>query len=188
MKGILRDARSIQERDPAMPSIAEVILLYPGFTAVLAHRLANAAWKKGHRFVGLLVARIARDLTGIDIHPGAIIGCRVFIDHGMGTVIGETAVVEDDVVIMHGVTLGNRRPASGKRHPTIRRGAFIGAGALVLGDVEIGEEAMVGAGAVVLSDVPPGATATGNPARITKRRARDEGHHRRDREHAPSAD
>jgi len=170
MKGFLEDAKNIQARDPARPGLLSVFVLYPGFQALVFHRIAGWLWARGLRFPALVVSRVARDRTGVEIHPGAIIGRRVFIDHGMGTVIGETAVVEDDVVMMHGVTMGNRRAIPGKRHPTVRAGAFSGAGAVVLGGIEIGQGARVGAGAVVLEDVPAGETVAGNPGRLVKRK------------------
>ncbi len=172
---------TFKEKDPARPSTAEVLLFYPGFHAWVLHQVAHRLWLRGHRLLARAVSWLSARLTGADIHPGARIGRRVLIDHAVGVVIGETAVVEDDVVIMHGVTLGNRRSRPGKRHPTVRRGAFLGAGAKVLGPVEIGEGAKVGAGAVVLGDVPPGATAVGVPAVIIEKNGHLKGH----RQHAP---
>ena len=171
MKGILEDALNITRTDPARPTLLQVILTYPGWQALAFQRLAHWLWSRNRRLSALLLTRLARQLTGVEIHPGATVGNRVFIDHGFGVVIGETAVIEDDVVIMHGVTLGNRRNSPGKRHPTIRKGSFIGAGAVVLGDITVGPGARVGAGAVVLEDVPDGATALGNPARVLRKRS-----------------
>ncbi len=172
---------AFKEKDPARPTTAEVVLFYPGFHAWVLHQIAHRLWRRGHRLLARAVSWFSARLTGADIHPGAQLG-RVLIDHAVGVVIGETAVVEDDVVIMHGVTLGNRRAEPGKRHPTVRRGAFLGAGAKILGPIEIGEGARVGAGAVVLRDVPPGATAVGVPAVIIEKDERSKG----DRQHALS--
>jgi serine O-acetyltransferase len=173
-KSLRDDIDSIIARDPAARSAIEVALLYPGFHAVAAHRLASWLWRRGLRLAGRWVSQLARTLTGIEIHPGATVGRRLFIDHGMGVVIGETAVVGDDVTLYHGVTLGGTSLARGtKRHPTLGDGVIVGAGAQVLGDITVGAGARVGANAVVVQDVPPGATVVGIPARPvqTQRRA-----------------
>jgi serine O-acetyltransferase len=138
--------------------------MYPGFRAIMLHRLAHRLWRAEASFLARAVSEFGRALTGIEIHPGARIGRRVVIDHGAGIVIGETAVVEDDVTIYQGVTLGGTRNVRRKRHPTVRKGATIGVGASVLGDITVGEGAKVGAGAVVLVDVDPGASVGGIPA------------------------
>jgi serine O-acetyltransferase len=160
------------ERDPAVRSRAEVVLCYPGFHALQIYRLAHAVWKRGWRLTGRMISHIGRVATGIEIHPGAIIGERFFIDHGMGVVIGETAKIGDDVTLYHGVTLGGIAPAvdSGsqvnqKRHPTLEDGVIVGSGAQILGPITVGAEARVGANAVVVKDVQPGATMVGIPAR-----------------------
>jgi serine O-acetyltransferase len=161
------DLVSVLERDPAARSVWEVLICYPGIHAILFHRLAHAVWQK--RFFGLarFISQIARFLTGIEIHPGAIIGRRVFIDHGMGVVIGETAEVGDDCTIYQGVTLGGTTLyRNTKRHPTLGRSVVVGAGAKVLGGFEIGDGARIGSNAVVIKPVPAGATAVGNPAHI----------------------
>lgn len=157
--------RSIRARDPARPSWLETIFCYAGLHAVLWHRLAHWLWLRGLRGAGRLVSHLSRFLTGIEIHPGAQIGRRLFIDHGMGVVIGETAEIADDVLIYHGVTLGGLSGSPGKRHPTIEKGVSIGAGAQVLGPITIGRGARIGANAVVTRDVPPECTVVGIPAR-----------------------
>jgi serine O-acetyltransferase len=160
-------------RDPAARSRFEVALTYPGFHALMAHRLANWLWRSGFKTLGRVVSQTARWLTGIEIHPGARIGQRLFIDHGMGTVIGEMAVVGDDVTLYQGVTLGGISPSVNsaaqvgvKRHPTLEDRTIVGAGAQVLGNIVVGAGARVGAASVVLKDVPPGAAVVGNPGRI----------------------
>lgn len=157
--------RAIRDRDPARPGWAEVLFSYPGLHAVLVHRLAHALWRRGWRGLGRFTSHVGRFLTGIEIHPGARIGRRLFIDHGMGLVIGETATIGDDVTIYHGVTLGGLSGRPGKRHPDIDDGATIGAGAQVLGPIRVGRGAKVGANAVVVADVPPETTVIGIPAR-----------------------
>jgi len=143
-----------------------VVTCYPGFHALLIHRLAHGLWRMRLRWLARLVSHASRFLTGIEIHPGAAIGRRVFIDHGMGVVIGETAEIGDDCTLYHGVTLGGTTWNKGKRHPTLQRGVVIGAGAKVLGPIVIGEGAKIGSNAVVVRSVPAGATALGIPARI----------------------
>lgn len=160
------DIRSVFDRDPAARSAWEVLTCYPGIHAAMAHRFANWLWRHGLRWLARFVSNVARTLTGIEIHPGATIGRRFFIDHGMGVVIGETAVIGDDVTLYHGVTLGGTSWNKGKRHPTLENGVVVGAGAKVLGPITIGAGAKVGSNAVVVKDVPAGATAVGNPARI----------------------
>lgn len=165
MLEILEIGRSIRARDPAQPSWLETIFCYAGLHAVLWHRLAHAFWRRGWRGAGRLVSHFSRFLTGIEIHPGANIGRRLFIDHGMGVVIGETAEIADDVLIYHGVTLGGLSGSPGKRHPTIESGVSIGAGAQVLGPIKVGQGARIGANAVVTRDVPAACTVVGIPAR-----------------------
>ncbi|MBY0265531.1 MAG: serine O-acetyltransferase [Burkholderiales bacterium] len=156
------------ERDPAARSRWEVVTCYPGFHALIAHRLSHGLWTAGLKWLARWVAHGARWLTGIEIHPGARIGRRFFIDHGMGVVIGETAEIGDDCTIYHGVTLGGTTWNKGKRHPTLKDGVVIGAGAKVLGPITIGEQAKIGSNAVVVKDVPPRATAIGIPARLVE--------------------
>ena len=161
---------SIRERDPAKPTLMEVILGYNGFHAVVLHRMNHAIWNMNLKAIARFLANLSRILTGVEIHPEAQIGKNLFIDHGTGVVIGQTAIIKDNVTIYHGVTLGGvqRRDANpgARRHPTIQNGAMIGAGAQVLGDITVGEGAKVGANSVVTFDVPAHKTALGIPARI----------------------
>jgi serine O-acetyltransferase len=164
---IREDIANIMARDPAARTQWEVLTCYPGLHAIILHRWAHHCWNNGFKWPGRFISQVARTFTGIEIHPGATIGRRVFIDHGFGVVIGETAEVGDDCTIYQGVTLGGTSLNKGaKRHPTLARGAIIGAGAKVLGGFTVGEGAKVGSNAVVVKEVPPGATAVGNPARI----------------------
>jgi serine O-acetyltransferase len=156
-------------RDPAARSRMEVLLCYPGVHAIMWHRLGSAFWRRRMFLVARLVSNIGRLLTGIEIHPAAQLGRRIVIDHGMGVVIGETAIVGDDVYMYHQVTLGGTSSAHGKRHPTIGRNVIIGAGAKILGDIVVGDDARVGANAVVVQDVQPGVTVVGIPARAVER-------------------
>jgi serine O-acetyltransferase len=161
------DIACIRERDPAARSSWEVLTCYPGLHALIWHRMAHAAWQRGFRWLGRFLSHLGRFLSGIEIHPGATIGRRVFIDHGMGVVVGETAEIGDDCTIYQGVTLGGTSLAKGaKRHPTLGRGVIVGANSQVLGGFTVGDGARVGSGAVVIKPVPAGATAVGNPARI----------------------
>ncbi len=166
------DIGVVFERDPAARSTWEVLSCYPGLHALVWHRaVSNRLWRHGFRWLARWLAHWGRFLTGIEIHPGATIGRRVFIDHGMGIVIGETAEIGDDCTLYHGVTLGGTSWNKGKRHPTLERGVVLGAGAKVLGPITLGERAKVGSNAVVVRDVPPGATAVGIPARIVEDRS-----------------
>jgi serine O-acetyltransferase len=171
------DIAVVFERDPAARTHWEVLTTYPGVHALILHRFSHWLWHCKLRWMARFSSHIGRWLTGIEIHPGATIGRRVFIDHGMGVVIGETAVIGDDCTLYHGVTLGGTSCKKGKRHPTLERGVVIGAGAKVLGPITVGEEAKIGSNAVVVKDVPAGATAVGIPARILdqeKARQRDD--------------
>ncbi len=156
------------ERDPAARNTWEVITCYPGFHAMMTHRLAHWLWAAGLNWLARFVSHLGRWLTGIEIHPGATIGRRFFIDHGMGVVIGETAEIGDDCTLYHGVTLGGTSWNKGKRHPTLGNGVVIGAGAKVLGPIVVGDHAKIGSNAVVVKAVPPGATAVGIPARVVE--------------------
>ncbi|MBL8374602.1 serine O-acetyltransferase [Accumulibacter sp.] len=160
------DIQSVFDRDPAARTFWEVLTCYPGVHAMVSHRLAHWLWRHRLRWLGRLVSHLGRFLTGIEIHPGATVGRRLFIDHGMGVVIGETAVIGNDVTLYHGVTLGGTSWSKGRRHPTLEDGVVIGAGAKVLGPITVGALAKVGSNAVVVKNVPARATAVGNPARI----------------------
>lgn len=168
-KALIKDFRIIFERDPAARNWLEVVFLYPGFQALVLHRLAHWLWNVGIPFVPRLISHVARGLTGIEIHPGATIGCGVFIDHGMGVVIGETAIIGDLALIYQGVTLGGTGKEMGKRHPTLGTGVIVGAGAKVLGNIQIGNNVRIGAGSVVLREVPSDCTVVGIPGRIVYR-------------------
>ncbi|HET6520971.1 MAG TPA: serine O-acetyltransferase [Geminicoccaceae bacterium] len=164
-KRVREDIEAVFERDPAARSRTEVLLCYPGLHARIVHRAAHRLWSRGWHVSARFLSQLGRFLTGIEIHPGAKIGRRLFIDHGMGVVIGETAVIGDDVTLYHQVTLGGVSTKPGKRHPTIEDDVVIGAGAAVLGPITVGRGARVGSNAVVLKDVPAGATMVGVPAR-----------------------
>ncbi len=165
---IREDIRCVFARDPAARSTWEVLTCYPGFHALTFHRLAHRLWLAGFKWLARVVSHGARFLTGIEIHPGATIGRRVFIDHGMGVVIGETAEIGDDCTLYHGVTLGGVSWNKGKRHPTLGKGVVVGAGAKILGPFTVGDGAKVGSNSVVVKAVPEGATVVGIPARIVE--------------------
>jgi len=165
-KKIREDIAIVFERDPAARSTLEVLTTYPGVHALLIHRLAHAFWRIKLYWLGRFISHIGRWFTGIEIHPGAKIGKGVFIDHGMGVVIGETAIVGDYTLIYQGVTLGGTGKESGKRHPTLGNNVIVGAGAKVLGNIQISDRVRIGAGSIVLGDVPPDATVVGIPGRI----------------------
>ena len=168
--GVLRsEVLSIKDRDPAARTTAEILLLYPGLHAVIAHRIAHHFYKKEMFFAARAISQAARNCTGIEIHPAAEIGKGLFIDHGSSVVIGETTVIGDNCTIYQGVTLGGTGKHEGKRHPTIGNNVMIGAGARVLGPVTVGDNAKIAAGAVVLKDIPENSTAVGIPARIVRR-------------------
>ena len=172
-----QDIAVVFERDPAARSTWEVLTTYPGVHALIIHRLSHRLWRFRLFWLARFISHVGRGLTGIEIHPGATMGRRVFIDHGMGVVIGETAVIGDECTLYHGVTLGGTSWNKGKRHPTLETGVVIGAGAKILGPIVIGAGAKIGSNAVVVKDVPAGATAVGVPARILdqeKARQRDE--------------
>ena len=165
---LLEDARNIQRKDPAARSVLEVILLYPGFHILVYHRIAHWLYEHGHFFLARWVSQHGRHKTGIEIHPGAKIGNRLFIDHGMGIVFGETTEIGDNCTIYHGVTLGGTGKDHGKRHPTIGNNVLISCGAKVLGPFKVGDNARIAANAVVLSEVPEQATAVGIPAQVVR--------------------
>jgi serine O-acetyltransferase len=166
---LLRLLKTYRKVDPAAKSLIEVFLLYPGVKATSLYRLANPLWRTGIPILPRLISEVARFLTGIEIHPGARIGARLVIDHGMGIVIGETAVLGDDVILYQGVTLGGVLLEPVKRHPTIGNRVVVGAGAKILGDIQIGDDCRIGSNSVVLEDVPAGSTAVGIPAKIISR-------------------
>ena len=165
MASLRAEIKHIQKEDPAAPSMLEVIFCYAGFHAIRLHRVANILWRNKLRFLGRFVAALNRFLTGIEIHPGATIGAQCFIDHGMGVVIGETAVIGNRVTLFHGTTLGGLGQRGVKRHATLEDDVLVGAGAKLLGDITIGQGARIGANAVVTKNVPAGASFVGIPAR-----------------------
>ncbi|MDR1394524.1 MAG: serine O-acetyltransferase [Bifidobacteriaceae bacterium] len=175
--GLLReDLATAQRLDPAARTKAEVALAYPGVHALWLHRLTHRMWREpGLRLAARLISQLARFLTGVEIHPGATLGRRLFIDHGMGVVIGETAEVGDDVLLFHGVTLGGRSMVKGKRHPTIGDGVTVGTGAKVLGPITVGAGARIGANSVVVHDVAPAGVVVGVPAKVRRVRPREQG-------------
>lgn len=169
MKFLIEDIRAVFDRDPAAKSIWEVLLCYPGLHAIMNHRFTHFLYKHKLFLLARIISQVSRFFTGIEIHPGAVIGKRFFIDHGMGVVIGETTEIGDDVTMYQGATLGGTGKDKGKRHPTIGNNVTIGAGAKVLGPITIGDNTKIGAGAVVLKSLSPNITAVGIPAQETKR-------------------
>lgn len=169
------DLQAARNSDPAARTMVEVALAYPGVHAVWGHRVAHHLWGRGHKLIARLFSQLMRALTGIEIHPGARIGRRFFIDHGMGVVIGQTAEVGEDCVLFHGVTLGGVSMRKGKRHPTLGNGVMVGAGAKVLGPIYIGDGAKIGANAVVVKDVPPATAAIGVPAKVSQPKPESKG-------------
>lgn len=166
--GLWEDAKNIRDKDPAARNVAEVIILYPGFHVLVTHKIAHFLYNHKCFFLARFVSQLARHLTGIEIHPGAKIGRKLFIDHGMGIVFGETTEIGDNCTIYHGVTLGGTGKDKGKRHPTLGDNVMVGAGAKVLGPINIGNNVKVAANAVVLKDIPDNCTAVGVPARIAR--------------------
>jgi serine O-acetyltransferase len=171
---IKEDIKSVFDRDPAARNTLEVLTNYPGMHAIWIHRLSHKLWKNNWNLLARLISTFSRWLTGVEIHPGATLGRRFFIDHGMGIVIGETAEIGDDVTLYHGVTLGGTSWNAGKRHPTLEDNVVIGAGAQVLGPITIGKGGKVGSNSVVVKDLPANATAVGIPARIVNERSKSE--------------
>lgn len=171
LSALRADVHAVFERDPAARSRLEVFLCYPGLHAVWGHRVAHALWRRGFRLLARWISHVTRALTGVEIHPGAVLGPRLFIDHGLGVVIGETAVVGADVTLYHGVTLGGTSLHRGKRHPTLEDGVVVGAGAKILGDIVIGAGSRVGANAVVVKPVPPHSVVVGVPGEVVRRSA-----------------
>ena len=163
-----REIRGVQERDPAAKNVIEILLLYPGLHALVLYRIAHRLWRWQVPVIPRAVSQLARFLTGIEIHPGATIGRGLFIDHGMGVVIGETAIIGDNVLLYQGVTLGGTGKETGKRHPTLGDNIVVGAGAKILGNIAIGSNSYIGANAVVLESAPPNTTVVGVPGHVTK--------------------
>jgi serine O-acetyltransferase len=183
-RSIREDMTCVKARDPAARTMLEIVLIYPGVHAVTLHRLAHRLWRTRLRFAARFLSWFARLLTNVDIHPGARIGRRFFIDHGAGVVIGETAEIGDDVTLYHGVTLGGTTWSPGKRHPTLQDGVLVGAGAKILGPITIGRGVRVGANSVVIQDVPANVTVVGIPAKIVREsRSRRYGDGRIDLDH-----
>src|SRR5580693_5044546 len=171
MPGYIREQiDTVFRRDPAARSVLEIWLCYPGFHALMLHRVSHGLYKRGWFMLGRITSQFSRTITGIEIHPGATIGRRCFIDHGMGVVIGETTEIGDDVLLYQGVTLGGTGKEKGKRHPTIGNNVVIGTGAKILGNITIGNDTKVGAGSVVIRSVPDNSTVVGVPGRVTRTR------------------
>lgn len=170
IKTIAQDIQTIKDKDPAARSVLEIVLLYPGFHALLCHRISHKLFKWDIPFIPRFLSQLARFFTGIEIHPGAVIGRNFFIDHGMGVVIGETTVIKDNVLVYQGVTLGGTGKELGKRHPTVEDNVTIGAGAKVLGNITIGANSNIGAGSVVIDNVPEYSTVVGVPGKIVQQK------------------
>ncbi len=170
LAAIRRDIQVARERDPANPTVLEVVFAYPGVHAIWGHRITHWLWQRGARLLARTLAEVTRILTGVEIHPGAELGPGLFIDHATGVVIGETAEVGEDVTIFHGVTLGGTGRETGKRHPTVGDRVTIGAGAKVLGPIKVGDDSQIGANAVVVKEVPSSAVVIGVPGQIVSRR------------------
>jgi serine O-acetyltransferase len=169
LTAIRHDIRAAKERDPAVPTTLQVIFAYPGVHAIWGHRISHWLWNRGARVAARVFAELTRILTGVEIHPGAVLGRGLFIDHATGVVIGETAEVGDDVTIFHGVTLGGTGADTGKRHPTIGDRVIVGAGAKILGPIKIGDDSRIGANAVVVKEVPSSSVVVGVPGQIISR-------------------
>jgi serine O-acetyltransferase len=169
LTAIRQDIRAAKERDPAVPTTLQVIFAYPGVHAIWGHRISHWLWNRGARVTARVFAELTRILTGVEIHPGAVLGSGLFIDHATGVVIGETAEVGDDVTIFHGVTLGGTGADTGKRHPTIGDRVIVGAGAKILGPIKIGDDSRIGANAVVVKEVPSSSVVVGVPGQIISR-------------------
>ncbi len=173
-RAIREQIDTIFREDPAAKSVIEILFCYPGFHAILLHRLAHKLYKAGFTTLARIISQVSRSLTGIEIHPGAQIGRRFFIDHGMGVVIGETTIIGDDCLLYQGVTLGGTGKEKGKRHPTLGNNVIIGSGAKVLGNITIGDHVRIGAGSVVLKPVPDHSTVVGVPGRVVRSRLDNE--------------
>lgn len=190
-KAIRDDFVMVFERDPAARSKIEIVLCYPGLHALILHRIGHVLWNHHLKLFARMLSHFSRWVTGIEIHPGATIGKRFFIDHGMGVVVGETTVIGDDVMLYQGVTLGGTSWSKGKRHPTLENNVVIGAGAIVLGPVTIGHDSRIGSSSVVINDVPPLSTVVGIPGKVVHRRepiVKEAGEHHYDLQHATLPD
>lgn len=179
IRHIREDVACVFERDPAARNTFEVVTTYPGLHAIIHYRLANWLWRRNFKWLARFLSTFSRWMTGIEIHPGATIGRRFFIDHGMGVVIGETAEIGDDCTLYHGVTLGGTSWNKGKRHPTLKDGVVVGAGAKVLGPIVVGDNARIGSNAVVTKEVPDGVTVVGIPGRIVRKTTTEQDDRRR---------
>jgi len=191
LKMIKDDFSMVFDRDPAARSKIEIVLCYPGLHALIMHRTAHALWTHHLKLIGRLLSHFSRWVTGIEIHPGARIGSRFFIDHGMGVVVGETTEIGDDVMLYQGVTLGGTSWNKGKRHPTLENNVVVGAGAIILGPVKIGHDSRIGSSSVVIHDVPPLSTVIGIPGKVVRRREpvlAEEGEHHFDLQHGTLPD
>ncbi|HPQ81457.1 MAG TPA: serine O-acetyltransferase [bacterium] len=191
LRTIRDDFAMVFERDPAARSKLEIVLCYAGLHALILHRVANAMWRHHLKLPGRILSHFARWITGVEIHPGAKIGRRFFIDHGMGVVVGETTVIGDDVTLYQGVTLGGTSWSKGKRHPTLQDRVVVGAGAIVLGDITIGNDSRIGSSSVVIHDVPSFSTVVGIPGKVVHRRepiVSEKGEHHYDLQHATLPD
>lgn len=191
LKTIREDFSMVFDRDPAARSKIEIVLCYPGLHALIAHRISNWLWHHRAKLLARLLSHFMRWITGIEIHPGATIGRRFFIDHGMGVVIGETTEIGDDCMLYQGVTLGGTSWNKGKRHPTLKDKVVVGAGAIVLGPITIGHDSRIGSSSVVIHDVPSLSTVVGIPARVVRRRdpiVKEEGEHHFDLQHGTLPD
>lgn len=182
------DIEAVFNRDPAARSVPEVVLSYPGLHAIWSHRLTHWLWGKNAKFLARCLSQLTRWLTGIEIHPGAVIGRGFFIDHGMGVVIGETAEVGENVTLYHGVTLGGTSGEKVKRHPTIEDGVVVGAGAKILGPIVVGRNSRIGANAVVIKEVPPNSVVVGIPGKVIKREGVTQDGYKPDLEHGQLPD
>lgn len=183
-----RDIEAVFNRDPAARSVPEVVLSYPGLHAIWSHRLTHWLWARDAKFLARCLSQLTRWLTGIEIHPGAVIGRGFFIDHGMGVVIGETAEVGENVTLYHGVTLGGTSGEKVKRHPTIEDGVVVGAGAKILGPIVVGRNSRIGANAVVIKEVPPNSVVVGIPGKVIKREGVPQEGYKPDLEHGQLPD
>ena len=191
LKTIKDDFTMVFERDPAARSKLEIVLCYPGLHALILYRISHSLWTNHLKLLGRILSHFSRWITGIEIHPGATIGKRFFIDHGMGVVVGETTVICDDCMLYQGVTLGGTTWTKGKRHPTLEDNVVVGAGAIVLGNITIGHDSRIGSSSVVIHDVPPLSTVVGIPGKVVHRRdpiVHPEGEHHYDLQHATLPD